>query len=53
MNPRVPKCNQCVLTRRIHRKEMKSGTMTWDDVAKAKEGLAPPAAGRRMGQNHL
>ena len=46
MNPRVPKCNQCILTRQIYRKEMKSGTMTWNDVAKAKEGLGPLEAGR-------
>lgn len=30
-----------------------SGTMAWDDVAKAKEGLGPPEAGRHIEQNHL
>ena len=30
-----------------------SGTMGWDDVAKAKEGLGPPEAGRHIEQNHL
>ena len=32
---------------------MKNWTMTWDDIAKAKEGLGPPAAGRYTGQDHL
>lgn len=29
------------------------GTMAWDDVAKAKEGLGPPEAGRHREQNPL